>query len=104
MTTDSLDQRLPAARADRVPRGILYMLSATVMFAVSMAIAKWQVASYSFAEVLFFRAVGSLAVCAVLILPRTGIDCVRARSACAITSAAAARRRWRRASSSSPFR
>ena len=77
MTTDSLDQRLPAARADRVPRGILYMLSATVMFAVSMAIAKWQVASYSFAEVLFFRAVGSLAVCAVLILPRTGLTVFR---------------------------
>lgn len=77
MTTDSLDQRLPAARADRVPRGILYMLSATVMFAVSMAIAKWQVASYSFAEVLFFRAVGSLAVCAVLILPRTRLTVFR---------------------------
>ena len=77
MTSDSLDQRLPAARADRVPRGILYMLSATVMFAVSMAIAKWQVASYSFAEVLFFRAVGSLAVCAVLILPRTGLTVFR---------------------------
>jgi len=77
VTSDSLDQRLPAARADRVPRGILYMLSATVMFAVSMAIAKWQVASYSFAEVLFFRAVGSLAVCAVLILPRAGLTVFR---------------------------
>ena len=79
MTSDSLDQRLPAARADRVPRGILYMLAATVMFAVSMAIAKWQVASFSFAEVLFFRSVGSLAVCAVLILPRTGLPVFRTR-------------------------
>jgi drug/metabolite transporter (DMT)-like permease len=67
-----LDQRLPAARGDRVPRGILYMLAATVMFAISSAIAKWQVASYSFAEVLFFRALISLVACAVLILPRTG--------------------------------
>ena len=73
MTSDSLDQRLPAARADRVPRGILYMLAATVMFAVSSAIAKWQVVSYSFAEVLFFRAVISLIACFVLILPRTGL-------------------------------
>ena len=77
MTSDSLDQRLPTARADRVPRGILYMLAATVMFAVSMAIAKWQVASYSFAEVLFYRSVGSFAVCAVLILPRTGLTVFR---------------------------
>lgn len=77
MTSESLDQRLPAARADRVPRGILYMVGATVMFAVSMAIAKWQVASYSFAEVLFYRSVGSLAVCAVLILPRTGLNVFR---------------------------
>lgn len=77
MTSDSLDQHLPTARADRVPRGILYMVAATVMFAVSMAIAKWQVASYSFAEVLFYRSVGSFAVCAVLILPRTGLTVFR---------------------------
>ena len=73
MTSDSLDQRLPAARADRVPRGILYMVAATVMFAVSSALAKWQVVSYSFAEVLFFRALVSLIACAALILPRTGL-------------------------------
>ncbi len=73
MTSDSLDPRLPAARADRVPRGILYMVAATVMFAVSSALAKWQVVSYSFAEVLFFRALVSLIACAVLILPRTGL-------------------------------
>ena len=79
MTSERLDQRLPAARADRVPRGILYMLAATVMFAASMAIAKWQVASYSFAEVLFYRAIGSLAVCAALILPRTGLAVFRTR-------------------------
>lgn len=79
MTCESLDQRLPAARADRVPRGIAYMLAATVLFALSMAIAKWQVASYSFAEVLFFRAVGSLAICAVLIMPRTGLAVFRTR-------------------------
>jgi drug/metabolite transporter (DMT)-like permease len=79
VTADHLDQRLPTARADRVPRGILYMLGATVTFAVSSAISKWQVADYSFAEVLFFRAVVSLAACAVLILPRTGLIVFRTR-------------------------
>ncbi len=68
MTSNALIQRRP----DRVPLGVLYMLAATVMFAGSSALAKWQVATYPFAEVLFFRAIGSLAICAALILPRTG--------------------------------
>ena len=33
---------------------------------------KWQVDHYSFAEVLSFRALGSLIICSVLIMPRTG--------------------------------
>src|SRR4051794_22205548 len=49
------------------------MLGATVMFAVSSALSKWQVGAYSFDEVLFFRAVGSLGLIAALILPRTGL-------------------------------
>ena len=57
-------------RNDRVPLGIVLMLGATAVFATSQAISKWQVASYSFAEVLFFRAFVSLVTCAVLILPR----------------------------------
>ena len=69
MTSDSLDTR---ARSDHVPLGILYMVAATLLFAGSFAISKWQVASYSFAEVLAFRSVGSIAVCAALILPRAG--------------------------------
>jgi drug/metabolite transporter (DMT)-like permease len=55
------------------------MVSATVMFAVSSALAKWQVETYSFVEVLFFRAVGSLVICATLILPRTGLVVFRTR-------------------------
>jgi drug/metabolite transporter (DMT)-like permease len=73
VTSDSLDQRLPAARADRVPRGILYMLAATVMYAGSTALSKWQVASYSFAEVLCVRSVVSLIIVSLLILPRHGL-------------------------------
>ena len=62
-----------ASRPDRVPLGIAFMLGATVMFSVSSALSKWQVADYSFAEVLFFRAVGSLGTIALMILPRTGL-------------------------------
>ena len=78
MTSDRLDQRRPA-RTDRVPLGILYMLGATVMFAASSALSKWQVVSYPFVEVLFIRAIVSLVVCAVLILPRTGLIVFRSR-------------------------
>ena len=76
MTSDSLNQRA-SLRADRIPLGILFMLGATVMFALSSALSKWQVASYSFVEVLFFRAVASLIICALLILPRTGLIVLR---------------------------
>jgi drug/metabolite transporter (DMT)-like permease len=62
-----------AKRMDRVPLGIAFMLGATVMFAVSSALSKWQVALYSFDEVLFFRALGSLGMVAAMILPRTGL-------------------------------
>ena len=79
MTTDRLDQRRPAppARADRVPLGILFMLGATVMYACSTALAKWQVATYSFAEVLFFRSFVSLIVISILVLPRRGLAVFR---------------------------
>ncbi len=62
----------PTARADRVPLGIIFMLGATLLFAASFAISKWQVVNYSFAEVLFFRSFGSLVTCALLIMPRGG--------------------------------
>ena len=64
-------------RADRVPLGIMFMLGATVMFAGSTALSKWQVATYPFAEVLFFRSVVSLIVCSLLILPRHGLSVFR---------------------------
>jgi drug/metabolite transporter (DMT)-like permease len=76
LTSDSLAERA-SLRADRVPLGILFMLGATVMFAVSSALSKWQVAEYSFVEVLFFRAIASLLTCAILILPRTGLAVLR---------------------------
>lgn len=75
LTADRLERA--ASRADRIPLGILFMLGATVLFAISSALSKWQIAEYSFIEVLFFRAIASLATCAVLILPRTGLKVLR---------------------------
>lgn len=66
-------------RSDRVPLGIAFMIGATVLFSLSQAMSKWQVDSYSFAEVLFFRGFGSLLICAALILPRHGLAVFRTR-------------------------
>jgi drug/metabolite transporter (DMT)-like permease len=67
------------ARAEHVPLGIAYMLAATLVFAVSQALSKWLVAELSFAEVLFYRAIGALALCSLLILPQTGLAVFRTR-------------------------
>jgi drug/metabolite transporter (DMT)-like permease len=53
-----------AQREEHVPRGILCMIGATVLFAISSAIAKWQVAVYPVGEVMF----------AVVVLPFTGFS------------------------------
>jgi drug/metabolite transporter (DMT)-like permease len=80
VTADNIDPPLPApARTDRVPLGIVFMLGATVTFALSNALSKWQVADYSFAEVLFFRSFASLVTCAIIIFPRTGLTALRTR-------------------------
>jgi len=58
---------------DRVPLGILCMLGATVLFAGSSAVSKWQIERYSFIEIVFLRTLVSLVTCFVLIVPRTGL-------------------------------
>jgi drug/metabolite transporter (DMT)-like permease len=63
-----------AVKHDNVPKGILCMVLATVMLAASNAIAKWQVATYPVGEVMFFRSLFSFLVCAVVILPFTGLS------------------------------
>jgi drug/metabolite transporter (DMT)-like permease len=63
-----------ADRAEHVPRGICCMLGATVLFAISSAMAKWLVAIYPVGEVMFGRSFASLAVCAALVLPFTGFS------------------------------
>src|ERR1700704_4884738 len=64
----------PASRKDNIPRGIYFMIAATVMFALSSAIAKLQVAIYPVGEVMFFRSFSSLVVCAAFLLPVTGLS------------------------------
>jgi drug/metabolite transporter (DMT)-like permease len=65
--------RAPHIRKDHVTLGIAYMMGATAVFAASQAMSKWLVAGYPVTEVLLFRAVGSLAICSLLILPRSGL-------------------------------
>jgi drug/metabolite transporter (DMT)-like permease len=77
----SVEEQAPARPAQRehVPLGILYMIAATVLFATSSALSKWQVVDYPIGEVLFVRTVTSLLVCALLILPRAGLAVFRTR-------------------------
>jgi len=59
---------------DDVPRGILFMISATVLFALSSGATKWLVAIYPVGEVMFLRSFLSLVVCAAVILPFAGLS------------------------------
>lgn len=81
MTADgSVDLPKPdkvSARVERIPLGIAYMIAATVVFATSSAIAKWQVSVYPVGEFMALRTLASLATCALIILPRTGLTVFR---------------------------
>ena len=50
------------------------MIAATVLFAITAALAKWLVAIYPVGEVVFFRSFFSLVICAAFILPVTGLS------------------------------
>src|SRR5260370_4732621 len=71
--TGNENQTVSPAKDD-VPRGILFMIGATALFAISSAIAKWQVAIYPVGEVMFLRSFSSLVVCAAVVLPITGFS------------------------------
>jgi drug/metabolite transporter (DMT)-like permease len=81
VTTASAEQPLSAApaRREHIPLGIMYMIAATILFACSSAGSKWLVASYPFGEVLFVRALGSLAIVSALVLPRAGLRAFHTR-------------------------
>jgi drug/metabolite transporter (DMT)-like permease len=61
-------------RTEHVPRGILCMVIATMLFSIAFALSKWQVAIYPPGEVVFLRSLSSLAVVAAMILPVTGFS------------------------------
>jgi drug/metabolite transporter (DMT)-like permease len=69
--------RLGGPRRDRIPLGILLMVSATILFSGASAISKWLVAAYPPGEVLFTRTLISLIAVAAFILPRTGFAVYR---------------------------
>jgi drug/metabolite transporter (DMT)-like permease len=61
-------------RTEHVPRGILAMVLATVLFSIAFALSKWQVAIYPPGEVVFLRSLSSLIVAAAVLLPVTGFS------------------------------
>jgi drug/metabolite transporter (DMT)-like permease len=61
-------------RTEDVPRGILLMVTATVLFAAASAASKWLVGIYPVGEVLFLRSLSSLITGAAVILPITGLS------------------------------
>jgi drug/metabolite transporter (DMT)-like permease len=71
--------RAGGRRTDRIPLGIFYMLSATVMFAGSAALSKWLIATYPIGEMLFMRSAASLVVASLIILPVTGLQVFRTK-------------------------
>lgn len=70
---------LLAARRNQIPRGILYMVASTVVFAGVNAVVKWELARYPLGEVAFFRSVFAFAAVLLIILPCTGFAVLRSR-------------------------
>ena len=61
------------ARPDNIPLGIACMIGATLMFAVSAAVMKVEVARYPVGEVVAGRSLCSLAISLAAVLPVTGL-------------------------------
>jgi len=61
-------------RTEDVPRGILLMIVATVLFAAASAASKWLVGIYPVGEVLCLRSLSSFAVAAAAMLPVSGLS------------------------------
>jgi drug/metabolite transporter (DMT)-like permease len=60
-------------RQERIPLGILYMVSATAVFAASSAISKLLVVRYPVGEVLFARNIVGILLVGGFVLPRLGL-------------------------------
>jgi drug/metabolite transporter (DMT)-like permease len=64
-------------RRDNIPRAIGLMVACTVLFQLSNALVKWEVALHPVGEVAFFRTAFGVMVLYVIILPRTGLAVFR---------------------------
>jgi len=79
--TSSVERRIPEppTRQERIPRAILYMVSAGAIFSFSSAASKWLVETYPVGEVLFSRAGISLVLFSAFVLPTAGMTVFRTR-------------------------
>ncbi len=68
------DLKKVVGRTEDVPRGIVMMIVATVLFASASAASKWLVDIYPIGETIFTRSLSSLITAAVLILPVSGLS------------------------------
>lgn len=61
-----------AGASRNVTHGIAYMIGASVFFALTSALSKWQVATYPVGEVMFLRSAATFATVMLFTLPRSG--------------------------------
>jgi drug/metabolite transporter (DMT)-like permease len=69
-----IDRKVGKTRSDDVPRGIVCMVIATILFAGASAASKWLVGVYPVGEVLCLRSFASLIAGAAMILPVSGLS------------------------------
>src|SRR5580658_6023554 len=67
------DLKRMVGRTEDVPRGIVLMIVATILFAGASAASKWLVGIYPVGETLFIRSLSSLITGAAMILPVSGL-------------------------------
>ena len=69
-----IDRKQGKTRSDDVPRGIVCMVIATILFTGASAASKWLVAIYPVGEVLCLRSFASLIAGGAMILPVSGLS------------------------------
>jgi drug/metabolite transporter (DMT)-like permease len=69
-----IDRKQGKTRSDDVPRGIVCMVIATILFAGASAASKWLVGVYPVGEVLCLRSFASLIAGAAMIFPVSGLS------------------------------
>jgi drug/metabolite transporter (DMT)-like permease len=69
-----VDRKQGKTRSDDVPRGIVCMVIATILFSGASAASKWLVGVYPVGEVLCLRSFASLIAGAAMILPVSGLS------------------------------